>query len=119
MKVVDFCPECEHPLKLKGRPHRGQRIVCPRCQSNLVVVSLNPLNLELAMLANRSPKLKKELNVIEASCPECEHIIKLSARTRMGEQITCDSCHTPLEVVSTNPLELDVAMTDNSSPNHW
>jgi lysine biosynthesis protein LysW len=119
MKVVVSCPECEHPLKLGGRPHRGQRIVCPRCQSGLVVVSLNPLNLELAMLVNHSPKLRKELNVIEASCPECEHLIKLSARTREGEQITCDRCHTSLEVVGTDPFELDVAVTDNPRHNHW
>jgi uncharacterized paraquat-inducible protein A len=118
MKTVDFCPECEYPLKLGSHPHQGQRIVCPRCQSGLVVVSLNPLNLELAMLVNHSTKLKKELNVIEASCPECEHLIKLSTHTREGEQMRCDRCHTRLEVIGTNPLELDVAMTDNLRHNH-
>jgi lysine biosynthesis protein LysW len=112
------CPECEHPLKLGNHPHRGQRIVCPRCKTNLVVVDINPLNLDLAMLVNHSAKLKKKSNVVEAACPECDHLIKLNARSREGEQLLCDACHTRLEVVSTNPLELDVATTVNLKHNH-
>ena len=45
---------------------------------------------------------------MNANCPECEAEIKLEKPLR-GEIIVCPDCGTELEVVSENPLELDVA----------
>jgi len=103
------CPECSRALKLGSHPHRGQRIVCPRCKRNLVVVDLNPINLDLATSSKLSARPKKKAQVVTAACPECDHLLKLSPRSRAGEQMVCDACDTMLEVVSTDPLELDVA----------
>lgn len=108
-----FCPECGHSLKLGSHPHQGQRVVCPRCKSSLVVVGVEPLDLDLVMPVNHSTKSKKQSSVVEAACPECDHFIKLSTRFREGEQVVCDACQAKLEVVSTDPFELDVALARN------
>jgi lysine biosynthesis protein LysW len=100
-----FCPECDHRLKVGGRPFKGQRLHCPECEVNLVVTSLNPLEVEAA-LAHSKPKA----NTMEVACPECDAFIKLSVRSRKGQQTVCPTCQTTLEVVTTNPLELDIAL---------
>jgi uncharacterized paraquat-inducible protein A len=104
-----ICPECEQPLKFGGHPHRGQRIGCNRCKANLVVVGVKPLELEIATSANRAVKSKKGAGIIEISCPQCEHSLKLSRRVRQGEKVMCGVCHTQLEVIGTEPPELDIA----------
>jgi lysine biosynthesis protein LysW len=44
-----FCPECEHRLKLGNHPHEGQQLICPVCKTDLEVVSLSPLELDVSM----------------------------------------------------------------------
>jgi lysine biosynthesis protein LysW len=44
-----FCSECGHLLKLGTRPREGQQVICPECKTNLEVVSLSPLELEISM----------------------------------------------------------------------
>lgn len=110
-----LCPECESLVKLGGKPHRGQKIRCPRCQSNLVVIGVKPIELDVVTPDNQSTKSKKSSNLVEVACPECDHFVKLSSRSRKGEQVVCDACLTPLEVVDTDPLELDVS----TAPDHW
>lgn len=114
-----LCPECENPIKLGGKPHRGQKTHCPRCKSNLVVVGLKPIDLEVMASDHHSTKLKKLSNLIEVACPKCDHSIKLSSRSRQGEQIVCDACLTHLEVASTDPLELDVSTAPKLRYQGW
>lgn len=109
-----ICPECESPLKFGGQLHRGKRIHCARCKASLIVVDVKPPILEIATSANRAAKPKKEAGTIETMCPQCDHVLKLSSRTRLGEKMVCHICHTQLEVVSIDPLELDVARTIKS-----
>jgi uncharacterized paraquat-inducible protein A len=104
-----ICPECESPLKFGGQLHRGKRIHCARCKASLEVVDVKPPVLEIAAPANRPAKSKKEAGVIETMCPQCDHIIKLSRRSRPGEKIVCAVCHTQLQIISVDPLELDIA----------
>lgn len=103
-----FCPECGQRLKLGTHPFKGQRVLCSACETNLSIVSLNPLELEVAMSSHRAGR--KKSNTVEVACPECETSIRLSARAREGQQVLCDECDTLLEVVSTDPLELDIAI---------
>lgn len=112
-----ICPECERPLKFGGHPHPGQRIHCNRCKAELVVVGVKPLELEAATSAHRAVKPKKGAGIIEMSCPQCDHILKLNRRARQGEKLACGVCHTQLEVVSTDPLELDVVQMIKSRNN--
>ena len=42
-----ICPECEGPLSLKS-PMQGEIVPCPSCGVDLEVVSISPLQLELA-----------------------------------------------------------------------
>jgi len=42
-----------------------------------------------------------------ATCAECDEEIEVSDRSRVGQRVVCSNCGARLEVVSTNPLELD------------
>jgi len=46
-----------------------------------------------------------------APCPECNHEIALP-RPREGQRLPCPNCGAELEVISSEPLELDWAYTD-------
>lgn len=105
------CPECGQRLKLGTHPHRGQRVICPLCETNLTITSLNPVELDLTISADHAPKVKKRAHTVEVPCPECDDALRIKPHTRQGYQVRCSSCHTILEVASTNPLELDVALT--------
>lgn len=106
------CPECEYRLNLGGHPHLGQAIRCPKCQTRLVVVGLNPPELDVALPNGRSTPKKKERRV-EAFCPECDHPLRLSPHLRPGYQLLCNGCHTLLQVTGVRPLELEVAPAAN------
>ncbi|MCB0194604.1 MAG: hypothetical protein KDJ65_21820 [Anaerolineae bacterium] len=113
-----FCPECDHRLKLGSRPHKGQRVNCPSCASTLVVESLNPIELTSSSNQYGSSKSKKKSPAVETSCPECDAPIKLGARVQMGQLLKCSECDVTLEVIDTNPLELDVALMGNIKFRH-
>lgn len=42
-----------------------------------------------------------------ATCAECDEEIEVSDRARIGQRVECPNCGARLEVVSSNPLELD------------
>lgn len=44
-----------------------------------------------------------------ATCPECGAIIALDFDVVEGEIIECDECGADLEVVTADPLELEIA----------
>ena len=45
-----------------------------------------------------------------AHCPECEAVIDIDVdEVEEGELLNCPECGVDLEVVSTNPVELDLA----------
>jgi lysine biosynthesis protein LysW len=47
--AIAFCPDCEEPVHLGGRPKVGQRIVCLNCGADLEVVEVSPLELDWAL----------------------------------------------------------------------
>jgi alpha-aminoadipate carrier protein LysW len=47
-----------------------------------------------------------------ALCVECDAELNLTGRVRIGRRITCPSCGVQLEVISTYPLEVDIAYDD-------
>jgi len=103
-----YCPECDHHLKLGTRPYKGQKVICSSCDTNLTLTNLRPLELE----STGSPQQggRKKNNSIELACPECEALIRVNPRAREGQQVICPDCETLLEVVSSDPIELDVAL---------
>jgi lysine biosynthesis protein LysW len=44
-----------------------------------------------------------------ANCPECESDVFVDADSEQGSIIVCDECHTRLELVGLDPIELDAA----------
>lgn len=49
---------------------------------------------------------------VMATCPECEAIIDVEDdELEEGQKLDCPECGAELEVVNTNPLELDVIST--------
>lgn len=47
-----------------------------------------------------------------ARCPECEAEIDLGDEVEEGQTLSCPECDAQLEVVNTNPLELDVVYNE-------
>lgn len=46
--VTALCPDCERQIDLGSHPKKGQLMTCPHCQTELEVISLNPLELDWA-----------------------------------------------------------------------
>lgn len=49
---------------------------------------------------------------MSALCVECDAELNLGGRVRIGQRIQCPNCGVQLEVISTRPLEVDVAYDD-------
>lgn len=50
---------------------------------------------------------------MSALCVECDAELNVSGRVRLGQRIVCPNCGVELEVISTNPMEVDVAYDDS------
>ena len=49
-----------------------------------------------------------------AHCPECEAVLDLDVEdVEEGQLVSCPDCGVELEVVNTNPVELDLAEDDD------
>lgn len=48
-----------------------------------------------------------------AHCPDCEVVIDLGDDIEEGQQLDCPECGAELEVVNTNPVELDVVADED------
>lgn len=48
-KLKARCPDCEEVIKPHSKVRLGQRIFCPECGTELVVVGLNPLEFDWAI----------------------------------------------------------------------
>jgi lysine biosynthesis protein LysW len=46
-------------------------------------------------------------------CVSCDEEIEVVGRVRLGQKITCDFCGSALEVVSTSPLEVELAQDED------
>ena len=114
-----FCPECSYPLKLGAHLHLGQRVTCARCETKLIVVNLEPIELDIAIAPAAIPGTKKKTQTIAAPCPECDNNVKISAHAREGQRIKCNGCNSILEVINADPIELDIALRTNSRQNRW
>ncbi len=47
-----------------------------------------------------------------ALCPECEASLDLGDEIEEGQRVDCPECNAKLEVVNTNPVELDLVAKD-------
>jgi lysine biosynthesis protein LysW len=56
--------------------------------------------------------------VPNATCPECESDVFVDADSEQGSIITCDECHTKLELVGLDPIELDATSSDGAADDY-
>ena len=47
-----------------------------------------------------------------AQCPDCGEKIRLQGRIYVGKEVICPDCDAVLEVIDTEPVELDWALDD-------
>ena len=110
MTAAVFCSDCGNRLKLGAHPRVGQRKVCPRCGTRLEIVSVSPLILDVYDINTPRPRTIPKKTVAESICPECDHSVRLGPHPREGQQVECPGCRTDLEVVSVDPLDLDIPL---------
>ena len=41
-----FCLDCDRAIDLGYNPRVGQRVICPRCETKLEIINLDPLELD-------------------------------------------------------------------------
>jgi len=109
MKIQVFCPECEQILQVGPRVNKGQRLICSRCNTQLITTKVNPVEVDLAS-NHQVDTNNKKAKTVDLACPECETFIRLSINVRAGQQLNCPQCYSVLEVVSIDPIELEVAL---------
>jgi lysine biosynthesis protein LysW len=52
---TSICPECSEEVYVDADSEQGDTVVCDECSSKLVVVGLDPFELDLADDANADP----------------------------------------------------------------
>lgn len=50
---------------------------------------------------------------VTAACPDCGKTVTLRSPVRMGQEIVCPHCDAELEVIETDPVELDWIYEDD------
>ena len=117
MSSIGFCPECGQRIKLGGHPRIRQRVVCSECETNLEVTNSDPVELDIYVPAPKPRSSISRRAVTEIACPECRHLLNLGAHPFLHQTIVCPRCHTQLEVLNLNPLELDELTQERTIPN--
>lgn len=56
---------------------------------------------------------KEVLMAKSALCPDCGERVPLTMPVRLGMRVTCPNCEAELEVVETEPIELDWVYEDD------
>ena len=46
MSNTAFCPECDARINVGRNPTEGQVVVCPRCRTELEIISVDPIELD-------------------------------------------------------------------------
>ena len=50
---------------------------------------------------------------VAAECPDCGETVTLRGPVRVGQRVTCPHCESVLEVVESDPVELDWAYDED------
>lgn len=56
---------------------------------------------------------KSIAQAVTAQCPDCGNKISLRGPFRIGQQVVCPECDAELEIVETDPVELDWVYEDD------
>ena len=44
--TVVLCPDCDEEITFRSPPREEQKFICPHCEAYLVVISVDPLEIE-------------------------------------------------------------------------
>lgn len=50
---------------------------------------------------------------VVVGCPSCDEDIRLKGEIRLGKQVMCPNCGADLEIINTNPIDLDWSYEDH------
>ena len=50
---------------------------------------------------------------VVVTCPECDEDFNLVGKVEWGKRVVCPHCDTDLEVINTNPVEVDWVYEDS------
>jgi alpha-aminoadipate carrier protein LysW len=64
---------------------------------------------QVSNLSKIKSNKSKEYKMNTVSCPECSAEITLDAKVEVGEIVVCPDCGVDLEVISLNPIAVDLA----------
>jgi lysine biosynthesis protein LysW len=62
--------------------------------------------------ARRNSHQTRRSVMASTQCSECDEEIDVTGRTKLGQKIICSHCGAQLEVVSTEPLEVEIAQEE-------
>jgi lysine biosynthesis protein LysW len=57
--------------------------------------------------------------MVVALCPSCEGQVNLQDKVGVGEKVRCPHCYEDLEVIETDPIELDWAYEEDDWDDDW
>jgi lysine biosynthesis protein LysW len=46
--ISAFCPDCDEEMTFNPHPRLAQKVICPHCDADLEVISVDPLELDWA-----------------------------------------------------------------------
>jgi len=101
------CPLCGESLFFDTRPKIGQEFECENCESMLIVVNSDPVDLHISdypIVTENGRNRSNERNHFR--CPLCDAKLDLQKKVKVRQIIVCPECDGELEVVGTNPPEL-------------
>jgi len=101
------CPLCGESIFFDTRPKIGQEFECENCESMLIVVNTDPVDLQISdypIVADNGRNRNNERN--QFRCPLCDAKLDLQKKVKLRSIIVCPDCDGELEVVGINPPEL-------------
>jgi alpha-aminoadipate carrier protein LysW len=55
----------------------------------------------------------RRINMLTGICPDCDGEVRVSSDVEIGDYVSCPECGVELEILETDPLELDIVQEED------